>query len=143
MPETEASWPASCSASLGPTWDSAGYASHQPEATANAYDTRLYLLARTLTDIPEAVTIPLTARADAAVEHFEEELETQLRPGQPLSYITDWAGKLVGAAVRIARLLYLADHITTRWGSQPAMTASSEQLPSRRTTPPMPRPSST
>ncbi|MFH9189628.1 MULTISPECIES: DUF3987 domain-containing protein [Streptomyces] len=87
-----------------------------PEATANAYDARLDLLVRTLTDLPEAVTIPITARADAAVEHLQEELETQLRPEQPLSHITDWAGKLVGATVRIAGLLHLADHITTRWG---------------------------
>ncbi|MCZ2525075.1 DUF3987 domain-containing protein [Streptomyces sp. HB2AG] len=87
-----------------------------PEKVSRAYDSRLDLLVRTFVDLPEPVTVPLSPQADAAVEKLQEQLEEQLRPDQPLAHITDWAGKLVGATVRIAGLLHLADRITGGWG---------------------------
>ncbi|WP_103502307.1 MULTISPECIES: YfjI family protein [unclassified Streptomyces] len=87
-----------------------------PEQVSARYDSRLEILVRTLVDLPESVTIELNAEADTAVERLQEELEPKLRPDQPLSHVPDWAGKLVGATVRIAALLHLADRITTGWG---------------------------
>ncbi|MGI5259128.1 DUF3987 domain-containing protein [Streptomyces angustmyceticus] len=87
-----------------------------PEAVSNTYDTRLEAMVRTFTDLPDPVTVPLSTQADAVVERLQEEVEEKLRPDQPLSHVTDWAGKLVGATARIACLLHLADRITTGWG---------------------------
>jgi replicative DNA helicase len=87
-----------------------------PDHVSRTYDRRLDTLTRTLIDLPDPVTLPLTPQADAAVERLQGDLEQQLRPEQPLSHITDWAGKLVGATVRIAGLLHLADRVTTGWG---------------------------
>lgn len=88
-----------------------------PETVATTYDSRLDLLVRTLIDLPEPVTLSLTTQADAVVESLQDQMETHLRPEQPLSHITDWAGKLVGATARIAALLHLGDRITTDWGA--------------------------
>ncbi|GAA1958243.1 YfjI family protein [Kitasatospora viridis] len=87
-----------------------------PTEVAGAYETRLALLVRTLIDLPEPVTVPLTPAADLEVEKLQDRLELQLRPEQPLSHIKEWAGKLVGHTVRIAALLHLADRVSTGWG---------------------------
>ncbi|MEU7046769.1 DUF3987 domain-containing protein [Streptomyces varsoviensis] len=87
-----------------------------PDAVNHTYDARLDAMVRTFTDLPDPVTVPLSAQADAVVERLQEQVEVQLRPDQPLSHVKDWAGKLVGATVRIAGLLHLADRITTGWG---------------------------
>ncbi|MCE4943466.1 DUF3987 domain-containing protein [Streptomyces albulus] len=87
-----------------------------PDTVSGTYDARLEAMVRTFTDLPDPVTIPLTAQADAVVERLQEEVELKLRPDQPLSHVKDWAGKLVGATVRIAGLLHLADRITNGWG---------------------------
>ncbi|MEU7178829.1 MULTISPECIES: DUF3987 domain-containing protein [Streptomyces] len=97
-----------------------------PDTVARTYDARLDTMVRTFTDLPDPVTIPLSAQADAVVERLQEEVEVKLRPDQPLSHVKDWAGKLVGATVRIAGLLHLADHITTGWG-EPVSAACVER----------------
>ncbi|WP_078971271.1 DUF3987 domain-containing protein [Streptomyces chattanoogensis] len=87
-----------------------------PDSVSRTYDARLEAMVRTFTDLPDPVTIPLSAQADAVVERLQEEVEFKLRPDQSLSHVKDWAGKLVGATIRIAGLLHLADRISTGWG---------------------------
>lgn len=97
-----------------------------PDSVSRTYDARLEAMVRTFTDLPDPVTVPLSAQADAVVERLQEEVEFKLRPDQPLSHVKDWAGKLVGATVRIAGLLHLADRITTGWG-EPVSAESVER----------------
>ncbi len=42
-------------------------------------------------------------------------IEPRLRPGSDLHHIADWANKLVGATIRIAALLHVAEH--KAWGN--------------------------
>ncbi|GAA3339542.1 hypothetical protein GCM10020358_23690 [Amorphoplanes nipponensis] len=43
-------------------------------------------------------------------------MEPRLRPGAAWSHIVDWGSKYVGAVVRIAGLLHLAEHLHDGWG---------------------------
>ncbi len=51
----------------------------------------------------------LAPDADLLRKNLDRWVESQIGPGGALSAITDWAGKLVGAVVRLAGLLHLAD----------------------------------
>lgn len=55
-------------------------------------------------------TLTLDEGAAVVLDAFAGVIETRLRPGQDLGELADWGGKLVGAAVRIAGLLHLAEH---------------------------------
>jgi replicative DNA helicase len=61
-------------------------------------------------DPDQARQIQLSPEADDSLAAFEEELEPKLAEDGELGSMGDWAGKLVGAVVRIAGLLHLADH---------------------------------
>ncbi|MFF7713451.1 DUF3987 domain-containing protein [Streptomyces sp. NPDC007988] len=88
-----------------------------PEPVAQQYSNRLASLLRTLYALPEPVTVPMSARADHAIERLQEELEASLRPEQRLSHLLDWAGKWVGATARVAALLHLGNHVgSDTWG---------------------------
>ena len=72
-----------------------------------------------LLDLPEATddageptpqVVELGAGARAALVAFESELEPRLAEVADLGPIADWAGKLVGAVVRISGLLHVAEH---------------------------------
>lgn len=65
------------------------------------------------------VTLTFTSEAQQAVIGLLETIEPRLRPGTgDLAHMTDWAGKLAGAVVRIAALLHLAKHLRDGY-SQP------------------------
>jgi hypothetical protein len=66
------------------------------------------LLALPLTDVPGA--IELTPDAWGAWADFSQAVERELRDGGRFDHITDWAGKLPGAAARIAGLLHCVEH---------------------------------
>ncbi|MGW2256701.1 DUF3987 domain-containing protein [Streptomyces sp. NPDC001780] len=88
-----------------------------PPPVAHRYHARLTRLLHTFCALPEPLTVSLTPGADRAVEALQEDLETSLRPGQPLAHLPDWAGKLVGHTARIALLLHLTDGIDNdTWG---------------------------
>lgn len=53
----------------------------------------------------------LTPEADGLLREFEAELEPQLADDGVLGMMTDWAGKLAGAIVRIAGILRLAQEV--------------------------------
>lgn len=49
---------------------------------------------------------------------FKRHVEGQLAPGQPLAELPDWGGKLVGATLRLAGLLYASEHAgADDWGA--------------------------
>ncbi len=57
--------------------------------------------------------LTLTSEASAVLTAFEERVEPQLRvKGGRLGHVGKWAGKLIGAAARIAGLLHLARHLS-------------------------------
>jgi len=59
---------------------------------------------------PRPHVLQFDAEAESTLMQFEEWLEPQLAGFDGLAAMTDWAGKLAGAVVRIAGLLHLADH---------------------------------
>lgn len=60
-------------------------------------------------DVPRMLN--LTVAADSLLQQFEMELEPQLREDGPLGMMTDWAGKLAGAILRIAGVLSLMSQV--------------------------------
>lgn len=54
--------------------------------------------------------LTLSEEASYCLDVFAGAIEARLRPGQDLAEVADWGGKLVGAAVRLAGLMHLAEH---------------------------------
>ena len=57
----------------------------------------------------DVMILTLSPGAHAIFRDFRIEIEQRLRPGEDLHAISDWAGKLAGAAARVAGLLHLAE----------------------------------
>lgn len=55
-------------------------------------------------------TLTLATQGWRSWKEFQHEVETMLRPGGKLEYLTDWGSKLPGAVVRLAGLLHCADY---------------------------------
>lgn len=60
---------------------------------------------------PHMNLIRLSDQADDLLASFERWIEPQLAEGEALSPITDWAGKLAGAVVRLSGILHLAENV--------------------------------
>jgi Protein of unknown function (DUF3987) len=58
---------------------------------------------------PDPYWLHFSEAAGRVMADFEESLEPQLAEGEPLSFLGGWAGKLAGAAARIAGILHLAE----------------------------------
>ncbi|WP_084338503.1 DUF3987 domain-containing protein [Actinomadura oligospora] len=83
-----------------------------PPHVAATYDTRLRKLVAELHGWDDPASLQLSADADAALLELETRHEPRLHPETgDLGYLADWAGKFVGAVVRIAGLMHLADNI--------------------------------
>jgi hypothetical protein len=54
--------------------------------------------------------VRLTPEADDYLAAFEEDIEPRIAEAGELGSLSDWAGKLAGAVLRIAGILHLADH---------------------------------
>lgn len=61
------------------------------------------------TGIRDPVEFKLSAEADDYLAGFQDEIEPLLAEGGDLSALSDWAGKLCGAVVRIAGILHAAE----------------------------------
>lgn len=85
-------------------------------ATVQAYNDNLRAMVCALAEWTDPAALTLTPDAAALVLQLEQEVEPKLRAGGELGHIRDWASKYVGATIRLAGLLHLADHITTGWG---------------------------
>lgn len=79
-------------------------------ATEQAFSTKIesLLSLRSGTGDRQPQTLTLTPGAYEIWKDFFYGVEAQLRPGQRLEHLTDWAGKLPGQVVRLAGLLHLA-----------------------------------
>lgn len=94
-----------------------------PEAVRAAYHCHLTSLldldpARDADGSPVPHTLQLAPDAERTLLEFEAWVEPQLGDWGELATLTDWAGKLVGAVVRLAGLLHLAAHALDEvpWG---------------------------
>ena len=74
---------------------------------------RLMLTLAPWKDDPAILT--LAESASAVLVDFAETIERQLGPHCELQPIADWGGKLVGAMIRIAGLLHMAEHPVDGW----------------------------
>ncbi|MFC5027268.1 YfjI family protein [Streptomyces sp. DSM 41987] len=82
------------------------------EAVADAYERNVVTLTLSLAGWTDPALLQLTPDADTVLQGFQERLEPKLAArGGSLGHISDWASKLPGAAVRIAGLLHLAEHL--------------------------------
>ncbi len=95
-----------------------------PTAIASAYSEYMLTLARSLAALAdaggEALALTLTDGAAKAHLEFMRTLEGRMNPdtgdlAHP-SHVREWTAKLAGAAVRIAGLLHLAEHVRDGWG---------------------------
>ncbi|MDS1271559.1 DUF3987 domain-containing protein [Lipingzhangella sp. LS1_29] len=97
-------------------WRTARAAPIPPDVKQD-YAHHLQTLLHSLWQLEQPTTLTFTQDAQERLATLlYEEIEPQLRPEERLGQIRDWGGKLVGAIVRIAALLHLADNLTTGWG---------------------------
>jgi replicative DNA helicase len=89
-----------------------------PTAVRERYTAQLQTLARSIDglDPDPRLTIKLDPRAAAALDAFRTAHEPRCGPDGDLASIKGWANKLPGAAVRIAGLLHLAEHLSDGFG---------------------------
>jgi replicative DNA helicase len=80
-----------------------------PDNVREEYRRRMLALLEMQIEETERI-LTFSAEALAAFEDFEQWLEPQLDPDGELGGMTDWAGKLAGAVVRIAGILHVAEH---------------------------------
>jgi replicative DNA helicase len=73
---------------------------------------------------PAPYWLRFSEEADHVMAEFEAWLEPQLAEGEPLSFLGGWAGKLAGAAARIAGVLHLADTVGGRLPWQTPLAAA-------------------
>jgi replicative DNA helicase len=88
-----------------------------PPAVGATYRARIRALMHLEPDIddsgnPTPHVLQLSHEARERIQAFEAWLEPQLAPLNDLEHMTDWAGKLAGATVRIMGLLHMAEHAT-------------------------------
>lgn len=86
-----------------------------PQDTADAYAATLGALILSLDALTEPAHLTLAADTTEAVYRLLADTEQRFRPGGDLAHMTDWGGKYVGATLRIAGLLHLAQHLKTGW----------------------------
>jgi len=80
--------------------------------TVAAYGARITKVARALRKAEQVHVLTLDAAADAVRLDYARRVEVQLGPNGELAHVRGWAGKIVGATVRIAGLLHLLEHGT-------------------------------
>jgi len=59
----------------------------------------------------EPLTLTLTPEARVTLQEWRRWIEPQLRPDAIFGHMTDWAGKLTGAIIRMAGLLHMAESV--------------------------------
>jgi len=68
---------------------------------------------------PKPFTLKFSDQAHNEWKEFSRTVEKDMREGGKFEYLTDWAGKLPGNAVRIASLLHCAEYAHTQPWSSP------------------------
>jgi replicative DNA helicase len=100
-----------------------------PEAVRDAYAANVRTLVLTLAEWTDPAVLTLTPDAAEMVLQAERDLEPRLDPDTgDLAGIVDWASKLIGATIRIAGLIHLAEHLTDGWGRPIAADSMSQAV---------------
>lgn len=86
-----------------------------PQHFTDAYQANVTSLILSLHALREPATLRFAPDAEAAVHALLAETEPRFRPGGDFAHMTDWGGKYVGAVLRIAALLHLAEHVRDGW----------------------------
>ena len=86
-----------------------------PPSFTDTYRTNVTSLILSLHALSEPATLRCAPDTEAAITALLAETEPRFRPGGDLAHMTDWGGKYVGAVVRIAALLHLAEHFRNGW----------------------------
>jgi Protein of unknown function (DUF3987) len=81
-----------------------------PETISSDHDAHIRALLRFKRPETGPFAIVLSDEAHAELREFAASVEVSMREGGRFEYIQDWAGKLPGAAVRIAGNLHVAEH---------------------------------
>ncbi|WP_339155871.1 YfjI family protein [Actinomadura luteofluorescens] len=97
-----------------------GYRDPNPEPIpahiTDAYRANVTALILSLHALSEPATVRFAPDAEVAALDLLTETEPRFRPGTgDLAHMTDWGGKYVGAVLRIAALLHLAEHFRDGW----------------------------
>ncbi len=77
------------------------------------YAFNLSSLTLSLREIDEPICLELTPEAARFLDAVAEDTERAIAPGGLLASLQDWGAKAVGAMMRIASLLHLAEHLRT------------------------------
>lgn len=88
-----------------------------PTTVSDAYTANLSALVLSLAEWTDPAVLCLTPDAAARVLALEWEVEPRLAAGGAWAHIVDWGSKYVGAVVRLAGLLSLADRVRDGWGA--------------------------
>ena len=70
----------------------------------------------------------LSKEAHREWKEFARAVESNLREGESFEYITDWAGKLPGAAARLSALLHCAENPSQPWSRSISIETMSKAL---------------
>ncbi|WP_406112806.1 YfjI family protein [Kitasatospora purpeofusca] len=82
-----------------------------PDDVSEAYEKQVSALTLAMAGWTDPAVLTTTPEAGAKLVAFQDHIEPRLDPrGGSLGHVNDWGGKLVGATVRIAGLLHLAEH---------------------------------
>ena len=81
-----------------------------------AWEANLAALILSMRDLTEPITLTLSPKADAFRQAVSADYEVMMAEGGRLAGMRDWASKAVGAMVRIAGLLHLAEHLADGYG---------------------------
>jgi replicative DNA helicase len=90
-------------------------AAEVPHAVRSAYRERVGELVGSIWTLDERAVLTLTPDAAELVIRAEMEMEPRLRDDGDLHAVVDWASKLIGATVRIAGILHVAEHVRDNW----------------------------
>ncbi|MFI7598424.1 YfjI family protein [Actinoplanes sp. NPDC049681] len=86
-----------------------------PTGVADAYDRHVRELAHTFAEWEDPAVVTLTDPAQLVRITAATDLETQLRPGNTLHDMREWANKLGGTTMRLAGLLHVAHRPADAW----------------------------
>jgi hypothetical protein len=111
--------------------DVVGYRKITPDTVSpevrELYEANVRSLVLSLAEWTDPAVLPVTPGAADVLASFQERTEPRLRSGTgDLDGLRDWASKLVGAVVRLAGLLHLAEHLKDGWG-QPIESVTMER----------------
>ena len=97
-------------------------------ATHAKYATNLHALTLTMADQDEPISLALSPEAAQLERDASARYEKRMADGGDLAGIRDWAGKAIGAAMRIAGLMHLAEHLTDGYDKPISGTAAAGAL---------------